>query len=291
MLTYLLFLLQTTISVAIILSCSVHFFLTILYMLFFYLDFLIYNIEVNNLHVLTTSLFGLFIGTIGTFFGGLISIFLKNISEKFLSFVLALSAGLMISVVCFELLPEASLHTNIIQVVVGLLFGIFVMIICDIFVSKKLSKKYKTTNSTLRTGIVVSIGLALHNIPEGLAIGSGLESSVKLGLALALTIAIHDIPEGISMSAPLKKSGVPSPKILFYILLSGIATGIGSIIGSIFGTISENVLAYNLSFAAGAMLYVISGELTPEYSKLYSGKMNVIANLLGFILGYIVTQF
>ena len=69
------------------------------------------------------------------------------------------------------------------------------MIICDILVDNKFNKKSKTANNLLKTGIIVSIGLAIHNFPEGLAIGSGFEASIKLGLSLAIAICFHDIPE------------------------------------------------------------------------------------------------
>ena len=87
------------------------------------------------------------------------------------------------------------------------------MIICDIFVDKKFNKRNITVNrntqlnikdknksNLLKTGIIVSIGLAIHNFPEGLAIGSGFEASLKLGLSLAIAICFHDIPEGILQS-------------------------------------------------------------------------------------------
>ena len=69
------------------------------------------------------------------------------------------------------------------------------MIICDLLVDKKFSKGDKSANNLLKTGIIVSIGLAIHNFPEGLAIGSGFEASLKLGLSLAIAICFHDIPE------------------------------------------------------------------------------------------------
>ena len=150
----------------------------------------------NNL--LKTTLIGLFFGTFGTTIGGIIGVTFKNTSKKFLSFVLAFASGLMISIVCFDLIPEAFNLTGIVN-----MFGIVTMIVCDILVDRKFNNKIKfkdNKNTLLKTGIIVSIGLALHNFPEGLAIGSGLEASIKLGLSLAIAICLHDIPEGIFQS-------------------------------------------------------------------------------------------
>ena len=88
----------------------------------------------------------------------------------------------------------------------------------------------------------------------------------------------------------MKKSGVCASKILLYVFLSGVTTGIGALVGAVIGDISEKVMAVSLSFAAWAMLYIVSGELTPEYNKLYNGRLSVFGNILGFILGYIATQ-
>lgn len=102
------------------------------------------------------------------------------------------------SVVCFDLIPESLEISNIPKTVIGIVLGIFTMIYCDIIVQKKFnstSAKKVKNNSLLKTGIIVSIGLAIHNIPEGLAIGSGFEASIKLGIGLAIAICLHDIPE------------------------------------------------------------------------------------------------
>lgn len=136
---------------------------------------------------------GLFFGTFGTTIGGIIGVKLKNTTNKSLSFILSFASGLMMSIVCFDLIPEALELAEFSKVITGITFGIITMIICDIIVQNKLRTK---KNTILKTGIAVGIGLALHNIPEGLAIGSGFEASLKLGYSLAITIAIHDIPEG-----------------------------------------------------------------------------------------------
>ena len=224
----------------------------------------------------------------------------------------------MTAIICFELIPEALAIADLTVVIIGIVFGIIMMIICDILVDKKFNKRGKTANNLiitnqkmnnlssnavknkllkrendyskernnlLKTGIIVSIGLAIHNFPEGLAIGSGFEASIKLGLSLAIAICFHDIPEGISMAVPMKNGGMKPSKVIYYVVLSGITTGVGAFFGSIVGGISQEIIALCLAFSAGAMIYIVSGELTPESSKLYQGRMSAIGNLIGFIIG------
>lgn len=239
-------------------------------------------------YLLKTTLIGLFFGTFGTTLGGIIGVTFKNTSNKFLSFILSLASGLMISIVCFDLVPEALEISGLPLIILGILFGVFSMIVCDILVQNKFNTRIadtKKSNTLLKTGVIVSIGLALHNFPEGLAIGSGFGASIKLGYSLALAILLHDIPEGVSMAVPMKNGGMKAFKVIFYVLLSGVTTGIGAFFGALFGTISESIIAICLSFAAGAMLYIVSGELLPESNKLYSGRMSSLGNVLGFILG------
>ncbi len=87
------------------------------------------------------------------------------------------------------------------------------------------------------------------------------------------------------MAVPMKNGGMSAARVIFYVILSGITTGIGAFFGSLVGGISQSVIALCLSFAAGAMIYIVSGELTPESNKLYQGRMSAIANMLGFIVG------
>ena len=248
------------------------------------------------------TLLGLFFGTIGTTIGGLIGVFSKRNSNKFLSFVLAFASGLMLAVICFDLIPDSIEISSVYVTILGIILGIIIMILCDNIVQNIFNKKENVKNSyttkkysrknkksidigLLKTGIIVSIGLALHNIPEGLAIGSGFDSSTSLGLSLAIAICLHDIPEGISMAVPMKNGGMKPIKVMFYVILSGIATGFGALIGAIVGNISRQVIAVCLSFAAGAMLYIVTGELIPEANQLYKGRITALGNMLGFIIG------
>ncbi len=242
------------------------------------------------METIKTSLIGLFFGTFGTTIGGILGIIINKNSNKFLSFILACASGLMTSVISFDLIPQAIEISNLPIMLVGILMGIVSMILCDLIVDKKINKNTIIKNSMLKTGIIVSIGLAIHNFPEGLAIGSGFEASIRLGLSLAIAICLHDIPEGISMAIPMKNGGIKKGKVIYYVVLSGVTTGIGALCGYLIGTISQTIIAMCLGFAAGAMLYIVSGELVPESNRLYKGRMTAIGNILGFIIGIIVTS-
>ena len=91
------------------------------------------------------------------------------------------------------------------------------------------------------------------------------------------------------MAIPMKNGGMKKSRVIFLVILSGITTGIGAFFGTIIGSISEQIIAMCLSFAAGAMLYIVSGELIPESNKLYNGRMSAIGNMLGFIIGILAT--
>ncbi len=89
------------------------------------------------------------------------------------------------------------------------------------------------------------------------------------------------------MSVPMKNGGMGKIKALGYTFLSGVTTGVGAFFGALVGQISEGMISICLAIAAGAMLYIVSGELIPESNKLYKGRIGFIGNILGFILGII----
>ena len=93
------------------------------------------------------------------------------------------------------------------------------------------------------------------------------------------------------MAVPMKTGGMSTVNVLFYVFLSGITTGIGAFIGAVLGGISKNIISICLSFAAGAMLYIVSGELNPESNKLYSGRLTAVGNIAGFLIGMIAMNY
>lgn len=243
-------------------------------------------------HLLQVTLIGLISGIVGTGTGGLSAFFINKISNRTLSLILEFSAGLMTAVVCFKLLPDAFELGGILVTLVGVLVGVGAILFIENFIRKLdfLKRRYGGS-SLLRAGILMAVGIALHNFPEGFAVGSGFEASLSLGLTLTIVIVIHDIPEGIAMAIPMRVGGFSKTKAFVLTILSGLPMGLGALLGAVIGSISSKMIAACLGFAGGAMLYIIYGELVTESKKLYLGRLPSIGNVAGIICGIIVSVY
>lgn len=229
------------------------------------------------------AIYGMFFGMIGTTLGGMIGALISVKSKKFLSFVLEFAAGLMTAVITLDLIPESLEMVNISWCIVGIFIGVVGLFLCEKIVNKLSDSKFN--NIMISTGIMICIGLAIHNFPEGLAIGSGFEVNNKLGISLAIAIALHDVPEGMSIALPLKNGGYSKFKCVLLTAISGVTTGIGAYFGAILGSINEKIIGVSLAFAAGAMLYIVSCDLIPESNSIYRGKIGSLGNIIGMVLG------
>lgn len=115
----------------------------------------------------TITSYGLIFGMLGTTLGGIIGAFLKVKSNKILSFILEFAAGLMTAIICFDLIPEALEFSNITGCIIGMIIGIVGMILCDAIINKINFSKSNVRNNTLfKTGMIICVGLAVHNFPE-----------------------------------------------------------------------------------------------------------------------------
>ncbi len=238
------------------------------------------------------TIIGLISGIIGTGTGGLMAFFVRDISNKILGVILEFSSGLMLAVVCFELIPEAFEYGGELLTFTGIVSGVFAIIIIENQIKKMdYFKRASRNTGLLRAGILTAVGIALHNFPEGFAVGSGFEASLKLGMTITAVIAIHDIPEGIAMALPMRFGGLTRFKALWYTVLSGVPMGFGAFFGALLGGISSKFIGVCLGFAGGAMLYIIYSELIPESKKLYKGRLPALGNIFGILCGIIVASF
>ena len=133
--------------------------------------------------------------------------------------------------------------------------------------------------------LLIGIGIALHNLPEGLAVGAGYADAPVFGLALCLAIVLHDVPEGLSMSLPLREGGMKLHRVLLAALFSGFPTLIGAFIGLYAGGFGHQALAACLGLAGGAMLQITCASLLPEAQKKSSGRIETLLLSLGIVAG------
>ena len=236
-----------------------------------------------------SALVGAGAGIIGTGIGGTLAFFLKNPTRRLLSILMSFSSGLMLAVVCFDLLPTAFEIGGLSSGITGIVIGVVLIMICEDLVGSLTHKREGKDRAYIKTGVLFGIGIALHNFPEGLAIGSGMMAGSSYGISLSILIALQDIPEGIAMATPLIAARVSSKKVLLYTLLAGMPTGVGALIGHIIGGISPVLISMCLGFAGGAMVYITCGELIPESHNIYTGKVSGLGAVIGIIVGIILT--
>ena len=154
------------------------------------------------------------------------------------------------------------------------------------------TKAQKSLSQLFIAGLVMAFAIALHNFPEGMVIGASYASDEVTGsvggLATAIVIGLHNIPEGMAVSVPLVAGGMKKLKATLLTAVTGIPTILGAMFGYFLGTLSPVMLALSLSFASGAMLYVVFGELLPEAILMWRSKAPAFAMLVGLLVGVVI---
>ncbi|MFV9510395.1 ZIP family metal transporter [Tepidibacillus sp. LV47] len=224
--------------------------------------------------------------------GALIVLWFGEPTRKVLGFYLGFASGIMGIVVLADLLPSAITYGDLVFTLIGFIIGILLMFFFDWILSKVLFKHQKHTvkrqNELYRQmGYFMTLAIAIHNLPEGLAIGAGFETQMKLGIRVALVIALHNIPEGLGIASTLLLGGIPS----FYVVLLPFATGLfiplGTFIALGLGKIVPFWISIGLSVASGAMGYIVVKDIGPESIKLHP-LLSKIGMGLGIFIMYIV---
>ena len=247
------------------------------------------------------------VGILGMGLGGLVAALLGNVSSETMCWMLSFAGGVMVSIVCFELIPEGVELGGMAVTVLGLVFGIIVVMVFHHLLDRITMKKGGTLDDhiaqegihhenkfignprLLKSGVIMLVAISLHNLPEGIAIGAAGTHDLGLGVMLAIIIMLHCIPEGMAIAAPLIGGGIPKVKAVFLTTLSGVPTILGGAIGVLIGGISDTALALALTGAGGAMLYVVFGEILPQSSIITKSRFTTIAALGGIIVGLLIT--
>ena len=141
-----------------------------------------------------------------------------------------------------------------------------------------------------RLGLFLVLAIALHNIPEGLAIGTAGINNIQMGVSLTVVILLHNVPEGMSIALPLVVSGSKKLNVIMLTFIAGMTTMIGGILGVFLGDISTSVSAFMLALAGGAMLQITLCDMLPECTRLDENSSIYKFVVLGVIIGLIVTS-
>ena len=269
--------------------------------------------------IMTTALAG--VG--GTGLGGLIGAMLQKDSKRTVSLLLSFAGGVMLSVVCFDLVVEA-VETNVgIWIVVGsIAFGVAATYFLNYLIDLKtnpevphIDENHPKTADDLDelihsdhfqehharndsklglfvAGVVMACAIALHNVPEGMTIGASYASNDGAmggaALVLAVLIGLHNIPEGMAVSVPLISGGMVKWKAVLITAASGIPTILGAVLGYMLGELGPMGLTLSLGFASGAMLYVVFGEILPQSILMYHSKLPAFSAIAGILVGLLI---
>ena len=269
--------------------------------------------------IVTTAL----AGVVGTGVGGLIGAMLQRDSNRTVSLLLSFAGGVMLSVVCFDLVLEA-IETNvgILTVIGAIAFGVAATFLLNYLIDRKtnpevphIDENHPKTADDLDelihsnhweqhyadrenkmglflAGVVMACAIALHNVPEGMTIGASYASNDGVmgsaALVLAVLIGLHNIPEGMAVSVPLISGGMQRWKAVLITAASGIPTILGALLGYLLGEIGPLGLTVSLGFASGAMLYVVFGEILPQSILMYHSKLPAFSAITGILVGLLI---
>lgn len=238
------------------------------------------------MNVFRWTIFMTIMGTLSSGFGGYIGGKLNIKSNNTISSLYQLTAGMMTGIVCFDMLPECFLLTDVFFSCSGVIIGVFTVNLLDRIIEKKEQSKKNKKYSIM--SLVVIISMAAHNILEGLAIGSGLSYSTSFGISLIISIFLHDIPEGMVVGITDSKKGIF--RLTIDSALVGMSVGIGTFFGGIIGNISNSCISICLSIAAGAMLYIVACDLIPSSNKISNKKSSHVMYIVGILIGTLITK-
>jgi ZIP family zinc transporter len=238
-----------------------------------------------------------------TAIGGLISIFSRRTNTKMLSFVLGFSAGVMVLISFYELLPECrhnlcetlGARSGGVGAVLSLLFGLFLAALIEKAVPEykpDAAKNNKSASNLARMGFVTAVAITIHNFPEGIATFMAGYSDFRLGLPVTLSISLHNIPEGIACAVPIYYGTGSRLKAFGVSALSGLSEPLGALAAYLILAPFLNSFTLGVIFGAvaGIMIYLSFNELIPASKRYGHYKLSMLGILCGIVLMFAVLE-
>ncbi len=232
---------------------------------------------------------------LATGIGGVIVVSLRRISDRLIAGSMGFASGVMLLVSFLNLFVESLDLASYLNVSLAFVFGSLFMILFDVALPHfELGKPENglIQSKLLKSGVLILIGITLHNIPEGVIISAGYSHLPQLGVLIAVAVFFHNVPEGIATAIPLTSGGSRKRHVLLLTFLSGLAEPLGALLG---GTLlldaSDEAIGLALSFAAGVMTYITADEIIPIAHERGHKHAVSIGLLLGIIFMMILNNF
>ncbi|MBU5453932.1 zinc transporter ZupT [Caproiciproducens sp. MSJ-32] len=248
--------------------------------------------ENNTIIPLTLSL----LAGLSTILGAFVVFFANFNKNKLITFSLAFSAGVMMTVSFIDLFMSSmdnlcKNYGNLIGIFYSITFlisGALITALIDKLLDKNsiVKNQRNSSKNLFRVGLISMLGLMIHNFPEGVATFISGYENLSLGISVALAISLHNIPEGISISLPIYYSTKSKYKAFKYCFLSGIAEPLGALAAFLFlkPYINETILSLTFLLVAGIMLYISFMELIPTAKSYGYNKLYAISLFLGICI-------
>jgi len=225
---------------------------------------------------------------LSTTIGSLMGIFVRKPGPRFMALTLGFSGGVMILVSFVELLAGGIEAVGFGLAHVGFFGGMLVMFVIDFMIPHEYMAEHHHTeggeqDALLKTGLLVALGIGIHNFPEGMATFAGTLQDVRLGVAIAVAIAIHNIPEGLAVSAPVYAATGSRSKAFLWSFLSGLAEPAGAIVAAVLllPFLNATVLGLMLSVVAGIMVFIALDELVPVARSFGQEHLSILGVVVG----------
>jgi zinc transporter, ZIP family len=260
------------------------------------------------------------IAGLGTGIGGLIAV-IRSPGRRAFGFLMGITAGVMITLAFLELVNEAWEQAGFMTATIGFSAGAFFMFFLDFlaphirFGEAEIRTKesmtepmldfrqhpgrrrfrhfrqqnHITDQRLLRTGVLLAIGITIHNIPEGIAVGAGYMHAPDFGVFIASAILLHNIPEGIATALPLYQCGVCRWVAFRTAFLSGMAEPVGAVIAALFLSSFTNFVPGALAFAGGVMMFITLDELIPAAREHGHHHLTALGIIFGAIFVFLLS--
>ena len=274
------------------------------------------NLVVN---VLLLSL----VASLGTGLGGLIAI-LRKPGRRSFGLLMGIAAGVMITLSFMELVNKAWQMAGFLTATIGFTVGAVFMLVIDMLIphirfgetevkphtlealtpiapnchgrqhrQRRGAWFHKTTvpldRALLKSGVLIAIGITIHNMPEGIAVGAGFAHQPEFGYFIAMAIALHNIPEGIATALPLCESGVRRWDAFRIALLSGLTEPVGAMLAIFFLSTFREFVPAALAFAGGVMTFITLDELVPAAREHGHQHWTAIGIIMGAISVFLLS--